>query len=210
MKNKTKKQKQNPERSQAGHLSASISATEAHRHQHGLWDGQDHVGPAQRRVWKVHPQGDLFIYHYWHITLLSHVCYIFLKVALLEARKLSTMKSSLSPMRQAASFKVGKNKQNLFKANQLIMIDCLQGAAQRERAGRGVVEQWGCRVHQLKLEARSSFQLRVQGCPINFSCWPILSSTHYHWLEFGKQVIGPTNEFNENMTWDERMLSRPP
>ena len=33
-----------------------------------------------------------------------------------------------------------KNKQN-EKANKLIMIDCLQGAAQRERAGRGVVEQ---------------------------------------------------------------------
>ena len=49
-KRKTKKQKQNPERSQAGHLSASISATEAYRHEHGLWDGQDHVGPAQRRV----------------------------------------------------------------------------------------------------------------------------------------------------------------
>ena len=39
--------------------------------------------------------------------------YIFLQVALLEARKLSTMKSSLSPMRQAASFKVGNtNKVN--------------------------------------------------------------------------------------------------
>ena len=45
-----KTKKQNPERSQAGHLSASISATETYRHEHGLWDGQDHVGSAQGRV----------------------------------------------------------------------------------------------------------------------------------------------------------------
>ena len=66
-------------------------------------------GEFEKYILKV----TFFIYHYRIIIVITCFFYIFSEVALLEARKLSTMKSSLSPMRQAASFKVGNtNKIN--------------------------------------------------------------------------------------------------
>ena len=51
----------------------------------------------------------------------------------MEARKLSTMKSSLSPMRQAASFKVGKTNKINKKTTKLLLYSTVYKELRKER-----------------------------------------------------------------------------